>query len=1715
MAKKVATDGLHSAIPVPSSPYATGGGGTKFEHRVGALCLARLLSGTVVSELGERTPTRVAFQQAATSAVDDIVLLADAENGARSIRLAIACRRRPKFVRSNGKTKELVVSLVRADLAADSSSEIEDRIAIAVSGHQGGAKEVAELAGLARNQYDAAAYFSLINDSGQYSANLRSRLSHLTDLVGSALATIKFPNAGSTEHRCWSLLRRLYVLGPHFEHSNEEDWAALADDLKPWSVGNTTASAITLRNELEILVGEFAQTAAAVDANVLRRRLHAFINPTAHRSSDGWTRLLLLDREARAVVPRTLTGSGKKGQLTLERTEVRTKLAAALQQAGGHLVVRGESGVGKSAAVLDAVEASVLDADCQALAINLRHLPDSPLELVAALSAPLESLLAELTAPRRLLIVDAAEAAAENKREVFTHILRSARSSDVIVVAVAASEGAGVAVELMKAGGAEVQEYVVPSLSEDEISVTVGHFEELRRLADDPKGRDLLRRPMVIELLARAGDPGVPLSESDALEHVWKQLVRNGERLDAGLPDAREQTMLSLAAHAFTKGSSDSLLASLDATAVAGLRHSALLRPRGELPWERVPEFAHDILRAYAVARYLLATRDPASELHGVSAPRWALPAARLACELLLSSADTARDPLRGRFERLQATFDDLAASGHGERWADVPTEALLAIAHPLPILQDAWSALLEKDATGAHRLIRVLRLRHQREWVLDTIVAEPVITQLLDEATPSGLDEEAANLVRDWLRAHVLRRTPGGQPTRLALAQAIVHRCAENERELDGREAEALAARAARSPEEIVADEERRRQFAALASVSVGPRRRARPRARRRPFEWIRESSIAHLALLGPDLGPKGEAILRRIIEDEPHSLAPAVETPLAGQALADFDPTLLIDLVGAYYLDADVEDEDGLGYAGLHDDGIRDHMGEGFGTPLAAYYRGPFLAMFRTDYRRGAACLNRLLNHAARHRVRILSNLRSGPAGDEDDGQYEHELSITGEPRTYVGDGHVWLWYRGTGVGPYPCMSALQALELVSDEIIRLGVPVARLVPLLLEGAESLAMPGLVLGLLVRHLETAGDALDPFLVEPLIWELEFSRSVQDRVSGLAAQVPGLEGLDRRSWSLREACMMLMVRAEGGRIEQLRRLGERLLTAARVQIADDTSPGARQHLAAVQNWAAGLDRAAYEVKEQDGQLRIQQVTAPEVEAILGETNADLGRGNEAVGLTVRHAFTRDHGGRVPDMSREVLAADLATAQNLLADPPHSALGASPDGPVAVAASAIEMHFDRGVDVTNADLQWSASVLLDVASAIDDRPNDAFDDSLVSQGPDRSAGRGLPYLLLPSARGLRRALRIDSSDGVEHLIVLSRAVAWGASHEARLAYSRGLDAVWLTPCAADLQGRCHHRVAFDLIEASYRDCVLGPWSNDLRQITIGQLDPPLTASLSAIDADHIDVRRLSAALRAYGSAAISGACCREEAQAALGVLLAAHRRSMLAREHGYHHSDSDSLIAARAALWQASDGRDRPLLEHIEAYLGDSRMLAEALKAVNAAAEERAHAAAQARQLWPRLMDRVLDATVGKSDGFTDRYWDDSVLAALVPNSAYAWGYLTLELAGKPEKWRDLLAWTSQVERWLGVAVRNRKCIDALVMAVRELEVADQIDTGLKWIEQILEGGGEECANTFTLPEWLHERRVDLTTPEQEARWQRAVDLLVVSGDHRVADLAD
>ncbi|MCK0115587.1 hypothetical protein MWU57_00930 [Isoptericola sp. S6320L] len=1692
-----------------ASPYATGGGGTRLEHRLGAVFLARLLTGGPVAELGARPPTKVAFQQSSASRIDDLIVTALSADGVSSLRLDIAVRRTPSFVRSHGPTKKLVAALVAEDIAAESDGDVlvERRLAVAVSGPQTHAQQVAELAAVARAQATAEDFFTLVGTPGRFAS--RSRLEHLRDMVKDALPE----GPESAKHRCWSLLRRLWMMQTQLETGHELTWTDIVDDLKPFAVGASVDGALALRDRLEQLAGEFATNAGDVDANTLRQRLHGQIAPGTHLPPDGWALLMDIDRHTRSTVARSVSGR-ESASMSLPRADIREQVEAAVAEAGS-LVVTGESGVGKSALIMDAIEPEKLGDSGQALALNLRNLPTSHVDLLDLLKSPVEKLLTELTAPKRVLVIDGAEAAAESHRDVFVHLVGTARAANIKVVVITTTEGSATVTELMKRCGEMPRELTIPGLDDEELREAAQSFPALQRLVDDPRARELLRRPIVVDLLARSGETGLPLNEAQALEQIWHHLVRNQNRRDDGEPSAREEVMLALADHEVSSGDVDLLLSRLDPAAVHGLRRSGILLPASPLPWQRVPAFQHDLVRAYAVARLLLAGRDPAAALTTRSTPRWTLPAARIACEILLAAPDDPTYPRSGRLAALQQAFDVLAASGAGQRWSDVPVEAALALPDARDVLNDAWAFLASGDGLGVARLLRVLRSRYQRGGILDPTPAEPVVSNLLEPALPRRVAEDADSLTRDWLRALVLRRTEAGQTTRIQVRDKILRHCADRERVLDEEEAARQAERAARNPEQIAADEERDGRFAGL-QVLPGRRRRRRrwSDARRRPYLWIEDSQIEQLALLGPDLGGDGEAILRRIAEDDPYKVVHAVEPVMAGQSLAAHDPKLLLDLAEAYYIEQEDDDDDGWGSSGgLLDDGIRDHRREG-GVPLASYLHGPFLAMFRADYVGGVAFLNRMLDHAARFRVR-RSAARRFEMGADDETEVSETLSITGESRKYAGDGHVWLWYRGTGVGPYPCMSALQALEFVTEEYIKAGLPPAELTGVMMADANSLAMPALALAVLVRHLEDVGDALDPYLVEPAVWELEFSRAINDQASGLAARVPELAHPERRGWSLREVGMSLALGAEGDRIGHLKGVGDRLLENASRELGDGPSPSAREHLAAVRNWAAGLNRDAYEFRKEGEHVVIEQAPDPDAELLLADTNAQLRRTNDAAGLVVRHAHVRNTGGRAPDVDPDTLAADLVLARALIDDPPQS-FGFSTDGPFAVAATALEHHLTSRAAVSLDDLVWSATSLLQVASTLVDRAPDASEDNIFSQGAGRSAGRALPFLLTPAARELRTALSVDGPGDVDELVAVSRGVAVRGDHETRLAFAQSLDAIWAAPCDTDhLHGRCHHLVVFDLVTESLSEVVIGPWDQELQRRAFARLDPLSPETLDAISDDDIYVRGLNPALRAAGSAATSPACCREDARLALRACLSAHQRGMLASEHGGLHSESDSLVAARAALWQALAGDDETILDYIRGYLSNSRLVAEGLQSVAAAAEERPDAGRHARRLWPQIMDLVLDAVAARPQLFTEHTWGAYAQAHLVPNPTAGWSYLTREIAGDPYNWRDLLAWRTQVERWLRTASPQRMSLDHLVIAVRDLDVGGQVEHGLPWIEEAVGSAGPDCAWTYTLPEWLHERRPDITADEDVACWQRVVDFLVVAGDTRVADLAD
>jgi hypothetical protein len=1675
-----------------------------------------MLTGAARTEAEGWRVTEVAFQQGPAGPVDDLhIRLARDGDGGESLELWVAARRRPDFIRSDEDTAKLVGTFVAA-LGEPTEPGVERRLVVTVAGQQSGASELAELTALARSMDESAFAVEMAAD-GRPRQALKSRYEHVRDLVAAALE----PGDDAAE-TTWQLLKQMYVSMPRLETPDEMDWTALLTELEGWARDQTAAGAEVLRAKLESLAAVYAPAAAVMRRAQLARDAHVALRLDRHAATAAWEELRRIDREARDGV-RLVCGTD---DVRLPRDDARAALAAALD-GSPVLIVSGDSGTGKSALVRSLVEhyEAAEPEDFEAVVLNLRQLPRHPTELRSALGAPMERVLTEMHAPRRLLVIDGADVQAETDETPLATITGSALESDVAVCIVASSEGRaaveGVAAHL----GIAVAHHEVAGLTDEEVDSLVEQVPALQRLASVPLSRELLRRPAIADLLARAGGEDLPLSDSAAMDVVWAGLVRDHERTVRGTPDARDHVLRRLAADALEPGRLE--LGQLAADALDGLKRDGVLRS-SESTWSAAPSFTHDILRTYAVAKVLGEDAQPVERLKLHNTPRWTLPAMRLVVEQRLRH-DAPTDRLT--LPDAQHMFDELADSGAGVRWADVPSEAALGLPEARQLLAGSWDELTVKDGNGLRRVLRVMGLRYRRAGFLERLVAHNLAALLLERGWPTGTNAEVTEFIEGWLLSLVIVPTPSGDSERQRLLELILHRIDEGdrrERELAEEQAARLAARTA---EEVAEAEARAAKFAMFSSIGFDddddddfevP-------SRDLPGELTFESTVRCLALLGPDMGSEGEALLRRVADRDPYRLAPALESPLAGVAIAQFNPKLLVDLTEAYYIDRRSRSSGGLS----HDYGIRHHESAGFG-PLAGYYLGPFLALFRADFIGGVGCLNRMLNHAARTRVKVLG--RHDPT-DVTDG-LSVELNLTGSPRAYVGDGHVWLWYRGTGVGPYPCMSAMQALEVVVDELIERGqLTPDVLARFLLTDCDNLAMPALVYGMLVRHLGPGSSAIDSFLAEPAVWHLEFGRVTSEH-SGLAARGAPVTAADRRNWDPWRVAMVLALSADDTRAEELRELGGRL-EARSLEVGEDPTTARR--------WAAALDRDAYDATHTDEGIVVQQREDPDVAAALEAQRVDNARFNESLRLQSRYVDRFDQIRRPPPLVLDELTADVAVARDLLGTLPAGGDRLASEGPIAAAAAALEGAYLDGLDVPLDDLVWAAQVLLDVIAEHINRIPDAVEDhQLYPNGADRSAARGLPLLRTPAAAELRQTLAAAGAQSPD------TALTWlftKSPIEVRIFASRALDAVWASPCEGS---PCHHRAALDLVEDSVRHASVrqSSWNPEDDR---GPLTGPLLPALASAGEQEVVAPDLSPALRALGAEARHETCVHAAAAELLPAVLAAQRRSVKPFDHGYHQSESDALFAARATLTVAACGDSELLLEHARDLAADApHALEEYVEAIAAAAEEHPDLADAARAVWPQLMRDVLgllerarhdpqddspDVVRAKSrfrKAFDrlrrksqppapppvrrrrtrDQWrWRGRALEALLPHVTYEHRHRYSELTSEPIRWPVPQQWRPEIDSWIEASSGGREAIDAMVHMLLTQPIEEQAPLGIVWVERVV-AKDPAGSRTFLLPQWLRDVRSYCGEDELPV-WQRLVDTLIVHGDTRVRDLAD
>lgn len=642
-----------------------------------------------------------------------------------------------------------------------------------------------------------------------------------------------------------------------------------------------------------------------------------------------------------------------------------------------------------------------------------------------------------------------------------------------------------------------------------------------------------------------------------------------------------------------------------------------------------------------------------------------------------------------------------------------------------------------------------------------------------------------------------------------------------------------------------------------------------------------------------------------------------------------------------------------------------------------------------------------------------------------------------------------------------------------------------------------ENLAVPGMIFGILTRHVEDVGTAIDPFLRDPNVWLLEFSRVNHEQIGWLASS-DGLGNPERRDWSPRETAAFMLRIATPERRRELGDLGRQLAEAGRTM---GLGPQ-------VELWAAHLDETQYQLVR-DGNDLILQVSPPEhVAEQIRAVREELAVASEAARLQNRYwAVPRVASGDKRPPTPGEIAEDLRSARALIEETRTNF--DTVDAVMHVVCAAIQATASGHSEALGKDGAFAVAQVLGIGRRFDEASALYKDDQYFDLGADRAAALALPSLLLPE---LRDALDAEGAT-VEDVRIAGDAVAGRASLETRLHLARGCDAIWAAACR---DTPCIHEVALNWAINSARSAQYGEVGGEAHYEKRVPIEGDIEARIHGLDGLHIDIDSLDAAIRAAGASAATLNCTSAAACSLLITLVAAQRRAMLAQDDEGYTTDErgdHSLAAARALLANTRGGTEPGLvLEHLIGLRSNPQLFGNFLQQLAVAGSETPEGAAAAKTAWPAIVNAALLLAESEPNPFTGHdTWQDRAISALMPRWHLGGGGLRVETR-EPIDWVDASSLVDCLDRWVALARGRWECVDDLIFVIRRLERPDQVVRGLQWVHDMcVVDGKTEVTRSWGIAEWLIDIQPDAENLGHGDAWQRLVDALVVAGNEKLA----
>ena len=860
----------------------------------------------------------------------------------------------------------------------------------------------------------------------------------------------------------------------------------------------------------------------------------------------------------------------------------------------------------------------------------------------------------------------------------------------------------------------------------------------------------------------------------------------------------------------------------------------------------------------------------------------------------------------------------------------------------------------------------------------------------------------------------------------------------------------------------------------------------------------------------------------------------------------MSKHDPKLLAWLAERYYVEEPSADSR---MGSWHDEGIRHH--EGGGPALAGWYRGPFFWLLRADFASALVLIDRMLDRGARVRLETLAGLQRQLGDDPNEALQGLEFTFAEvRPRLFVGDQHAWSWYRGSSVGPYPCMSALFALEMFMDGCVRSDIAVATVVHRIMRNASTLASVGLCFGFLVRHIDKVSTELDDILAEPSVWELEFSRVVNEgRLHVQGSDGPTVPGRERRAWTPLNVAMYLVVSAlqnrDETRLTELRNIGVRLIEKAGGHNASPT----------IRRWAAHLDSNNYKVIQEGGDLLIRADVPEEVTEALAPVTEELAQTQEVYRLLNRYhvRYATPYRFALPELPiDEELSKDVQAAQRLGIPTLNELSDPRPGAVAGVAAAVLHRANNDASEVEPAMLDWAREVL--VRFALDLQPA-AFNnpEAMYSLGGDRQAALALPLIIIGHAKrdgatqrdpliersqsgiGLLKRMRDwllarvrasrsllgrvikparvgrqDKVAGPEKWIALVltalEACTCSPSVEVRHCVAEGLRTLFDQSCSTNVGGRCWHEGVWQAIEAGARRVVLGDFDESGRA-EVRPITGALVSSLADAPDDRLMLTYIEPAAICAMDAARTAACIQPKAVPLRDALLQAYARSASSWAERHYHRRNEQTAAFASAVLRTDTAAEPEFIINIAVMLADSSgALADYLDALVMASTYEIGFVQQLSKAWPRLMEIGLRPFRDPRRD-NQRYPTTRRLDSLMPSprtSAYFEDPKPV-LDNATARWLPTAAISEHVEEWLRYGHGEMQAVDALLGFLKTRPLSEQVQPGLEWVHKIVIDDDRTASTCgFLLVSWLHTIRSAISG-EAPKRWYREIlDALVL-----------